>query len=226
MILKYRFWTRSIGEETLYRIARMKKFNWLIYQCMCPYIGRRILEAGCGAGTFTGYFPNAEYFLGVDQDEKFITKLRDAYAEFPQFEFLHSKLENINVDSLKSKNIDTIICINVLEHIEDDFEVLKKFYSLLREGGVLILLVPALPSLYSALDEALGHIRRYEFSSLRERVEDAGFRIVREDYFNFFGVLGWWINGKLYEHFTPIFFNIERKLKIPFGLSIFLVAKK
>ena len=238
-VFKYRFWTRSIGEETLYRIAKMKRFNWLLYQYMRPYIGKRIIEAGCGMGTFTRFFPNAEKYIGIDRESRFIEKLRDTYDAFPQFEFSCADLEHMDIQSLACQRLDTVISINVLEHLSDDRGVLKAMYDMLEPGGTLILLVPAMPALYSNLDKELGHVRRYKYDELKQKITDTGFNIVRQHYFNSFGVLGWWLNGKVlgrrllphkqlnvYEHLTPLFFSIERRMKIPFGLSIFLVAKK
>lgn len=238
-LLKYRFWTRNIGEETLYRIARMRRFNWFIYQQMQPFIGKRILEVGCGIGTFTPFFPQAEYYLGIDVQEKFIDKLRETYAEFLQFEFEVADLEKMNFTPLKSKNLDTILCINVLEHLEKDDAILEQFNQILQPDGKLILLVPAMPNLYSSLDKELGHYRRYKLSRLKKMIINSGFCVIHQQYFNTFGVLGWWLNGKLlrrrllpnrqlnlYESLAPFFFRIERKLHLPFGLSIFFVAQK
>ncbi|MCX7766679.1 MAG: class I SAM-dependent methyltransferase, partial [Candidatus Sumerlaeia bacterium] len=238
-LIKYRFWTRNIGKETLYRIARMRRFNWFIYQQMQSFIGKRILEAGCGIGTFTPFFPQAEYYIGIDKEERFIEKLRETYAEFPQFEFRVEDLDTLEIADLRSKNLDTILCINVLEHLEKDEVILEKFHQILSPGGKLILLVPAMPGLYSSLDKELGHYRRYKLSALKKTIRKTGFQIVHQQYFNSFGVLGWWFNGKilrrrllpnrqlhLYESLAPFFLRLERKLHLPFGLSIFLVAQK
>jgi len=64
---------------------------------------------------------------------------------------------------------DTVICLNVLEHIEDDATGLANISSALIPGGVAIVLVPQDPGLYGTLDEELGHYRRYSEAELRAK---------------------------------------------------------
>jgi predicted SAM-dependent methyltransferase len=98
---------------------------------------------------------------------------------------------------LRDERIDTIVCLNVLEHIAFDEAVLRAYYDLLQPGGHAIVLVPAHPSLYGPCDAALGHERRYTRVELHTKMQTAGFEVVSLDEFNRMGVPGWWVNKKL-----------------------------
>jgi SAM-dependent methyltransferase len=89
------------------------------------------------------------------------------------------------------------VCLNVLEHIEDDRATLADMYSLLAPGGRLVLLVPAFQRLYSSLDVHLRHFRRYEKDDLAQKIRDAGFTLDDLRFANRPGILGWWLNGKV-----------------------------
>ncbi len=238
-LLKYRFWTRSVGEETLYRIARMRKFNWWLYQHMQPFIGTRVLEAGCGKGTFTRFFHNVNEYLGIDVEECFITSLQETFKEFSHLNFKAIDLAAMSSELPRAQTFDTIVCMNVLEHIKDDTSLLSTFYDRLEPGGNLILLVPANPRLYSPLDEELGHYRRYALPDLTTYLKSTGFTLVESKHFNIFGMLGWWFNGTLlrrrllprrqlgfYDTLVPLFQKVEATLDLPYGLSLFIVARK
>src|SRR5438309_788954 len=95
------------------------------------------------------------------------------------------------------ERLDTIICLNVVEHIPDDVGSLAAMRALLQPAGRLVLLVPALPRIYGALDEALGHVRRYTPRELREKYDRVGFRVAHLEYFNLFGIPGWWFAGRI-----------------------------
>ena len=120
-------------------------------------------------------------------------------------------------------SIDTILCSNVLEHVEDDDAVLSRFYRFLPQGGRLVLLVPALRILYNTLDRELGHFRRYTKRELTQKLKRSHFHICSLKYFNFFGILGWFVNGTLlrrrvlpagqvrkFNQFVPLMVQMER----------------
>src|SRR4029079_2258565 len=96
--------------------------------------------------------------------------------------------------------INTIVCMNVLEHIEDDRSTLKDFASVLEPGGHLVLLVPALKALYGTLDKNLHHFRRYSEAEVREKVSEAGFAIETIRFLNRPAVPGWWLSSRVLKH--------------------------
>ena len=134
--------------------------------------------------------------------------------------------------------IDTVVCLNVLEHIEDDRATLADMYDLLQPGGRLVLLVPAFARLYGTLDEHLRHFRRYEKDELEGKVREAGFVLENLMYLNRPGIFGWWLNGKLLRRrvlprsqllaFKLLMPLLEREKERPpsTGLSLVAIGRK
>ena len=134
---------------------------------------------------------------------------------------------------------DSMIYVNVLEHVENDREELEICYKTLSSKGSLLIFVPALPCLYSAFDQKLGHFRRYKKDKLNEIVTNAGFKIVTSRYFDMPGALAWYLNFKLlnlsispekvllYDRFiVPVIKRLEALIPPPVGKNILLIAKK
>jgi hypothetical protein len=130
------------------------------------------------------------------------------------------------------------VCMNVLEHIEDDRRTLEDFASVLPPGGRLALLVPAMPSLYGTLDIHLNHFRRYDREQLRGLVAGAGFEIETLQYLNRPAVAGWWLNSKVlkrkvlprgqlaaFRWLLPLL-TLEEKRPPSFGMSLLALATR
>jgi hypothetical protein len=129
------------------------------------------------------------------------------------------------------------VCLNVLEHIAPDEQVLRAYHDLLQPGGHAIVLVPAHPSLYGPCDAALGHHRRYTSVELHTKMQNAGFEVVSLEEFNRLGVPGWWLNKKLgrrdlnprqmraFEWLLPIAKGMEA-LKLGRGLSLIGIGRR
>ena len=98
--------------------------------------------------------------------------------------------------------MDTVICLNVLEHIQDDLLGLRNIYSALEPGGRAIVLVPHGQEVYGTLDEALGHYRRYSQEELNSRMVAAGFIVERILEFNRITRPAWYMNGKIFKRTT------------------------
>jgi SAM-dependent methyltransferase len=99
--------------------------------------------------------------------------------------------------ALRSERLDTVVCCNVLEHLEPDEAVLRSFFDTLVPGGHAVILVPAHPRLMSECDRRLGHFRRYTAVELEAKLERAGFEVVSLRGFNTLGIAGWWVNKVL-----------------------------
>ncbi len=138
---------------------------------------------------------------------------------------------------------DTVICLNVLEHIGDDRTALRYMYEALQPGGHLALFVPAGAYMFGTLDVALGHHRRYDLPNLRRRVSEAGFAIERLGYLNLAGIPGWWLNSRVlkrdllpagqlawFNRLAPLFIRGERLLRrlwdAPAGQSLICIAQR
>jgi SAM-dependent methyltransferase len=138
---------------------------------------------------------------------------------------------------LAAEHLDSIICLNVLEHIEHDEATLRNFLDMLEPGGHAIILVPAHTWLYTPCDKTLGHFRRYTPDELRTKLLAAGFDVASLQQFNRLGVYGWWVSGKLkresltpfqmrlYEVLLPLAMLMDR-MKLGPGLSVIGVGRK
>ncbi|HEY2157381.1 MAG TPA: bifunctional glycosyltransferase/class I SAM-dependent methyltransferase [Isosphaeraceae bacterium] len=200
-----RFTTHD-GYYILVAVRNAGAFNRWMYRQIAPYVGRRVLEAGCGIGNLTE--------LLLDSDRLVVSDVDPFYAEMIGRRFGHmDNVRTVRMDLTKAgdyeqlagESLDTIICLNVLEHIGDDEDVLRHFYRALGPGDHAIVLVPQHPWLYSPTDKALGHERRYTKEGLAERLRRAGFEVVHQQGFNRLGALGWYVSGKLLgrEHLSP-----------------------
>jgi 2-polyprenyl-3-methyl-5-hydroxy-6-metoxy-1,4-benzoquinol methylase len=139
---------------------------------------------------------------------------------------------------VQAERIDTIVCLNVLEHIENDQATLRDFADVLPPGGHLVLLVPALKSLYGSLDKNLHHYRRYNRDELRATVEAAGFQIDSVRFLNRPAVFGWWLSSRVlkkrvmpkgqlraFKWLMPLL-RLEEKSAPRFGLSLLVLAQR
>ena len=98
--------------------------------------------------------------------------------------------------------MDTVICLNVIEHIEDDHNAMKNINSILKTGGTAIILVPHGPGIFGTLDVVLGHYRRYTNSQLQKLMEGANFEVREIIEFNRISRPAWFMNGKILKRKT------------------------
>ena len=224
--------------ETLDDLSGAVHYNQWIYQILVPYVGSRILEIGCGTGNLTGPLATHGKVLAVDVHPGYLKAAKARTKGVPGVSFKRVDLDK-SLSPLRSFRADTLICVNVLEHLSNDARVLKECYNLLPPGGRLLLFVPAFQFLFGTMDATYGHFRRYNLPGLREKMEAAGFQVEYGRYLNLLGVLGWWWNGKilgkkiiprsqmmLYDRVVRFSSKIERFLPKPVGLSLFCVGGK
>jgi SAM-dependent methyltransferase len=132
---------------------------------------------------------------------------------------------------------DTVVCLNVIEHVADDLGAMKNIGDVLSKDGRAVILVPNGPGMFGTLDEVLGHKRRYTEATLRKLVQDAGLEVERIVRFNRVGWPAWWLNGKLLRRrvfgllqikflnlLTPLFRLVDRVLPFP-PLSLIAIAR-
>ena len=99
-------------------------------------------------------------------------------------------------------SMDSVICLNVLEHVEDDRLGLLNILSVLKSGGRAIILVPHDQAIFGTLDVALGHFRRYSHQELGDKMEDAGFLVERILNFNRISRPPWYVSGRIFKRTT------------------------
>lgn len=229
-----------VGIETLERLAAAApRYNRWLFERVARWVRRRVLEIGAGVGTMSAFLMNGdrERVVLTDTDPHYLERLRERFAGHSHVGVARLRLPTFE-EALAHEGFDTIICLNVLEHVREDMLSLATMFRLLRPGGRLVLLVPALPAIYGELDRALGHFRRYQPGELRRKYAAAGFRMHHIEYFNLAGVPGWWLTGRVlkrdliptaslrwYDALVPLF-RLERLLPWRVGQSLIAVGER
>lgn len=199
-ILKYSLTDDSDGDSgavTLRRLRNARRYNDWVWSLLEPYVGSRVLEVGCGVGNFTHYLRQRDFVLATDNNPEYLAMVRSATEHLDNVEVQEIDWERADFASLRALNFDTVVCLNVLEHIEDHRAALTSFAAILPAGGQLVLQVPAMESIYGEIDRAIGHHRRYERPGVEELLDQCGFDVVETRYFNTPGIIGWYVNSKL-----------------------------
>src|SRR5690349_21720540 len=153
----------TVGAATLERMAAAPRFNRWMFARLRPWIGRRVLEIGAGIGNMSVLLLDhaaVDRVVLTDTEPYYLSRLRERFAGRAQVAVAELRLPARD-PRLVAERLDTVVCLNVLEHIEQDGAALGAMRDLLQPGGRLVLLVPSLRALYGTLDEALGHFRRY-----------------------------------------------------------------
>jgi glycosyltransferase involved in cell wall biosynthesis len=226
------------GFATLSTIKDLHNYNASIWKQIAPFVGQRVMEAGCGTGTMTQYLANRRRLIAVDIDQHYVSGLKERYAERSNVRVEWADLSAPEWPDVSHEHIDTIVSMNVLEHLADDEATLRRFYAVLGVGGCLVLLVPAHAALFGSLDTALGHFRRYDRAALASLLDRCGFEVTSTRYLNPSGVLGWFVNSRIlrrkvvphvqasiYDWVYPLIGLTDRMI-LPFGLSVLAVAHK
>ena len=166
----------DFGSHTLARLSRAPRFNAWMADVIKPWIGQRVLEIGSGVGNLTQHLVPRERYVASDVNPLYLHALR---AMEPDRPYLRAQFCDVTkVDSFPAEGgFDTVVCLNVVEHVKDDLAALENIRAMLAPGGRAIVLVPHLRQLYGTLDEVLGHERRYDEASLRDLAARAGFEV-------------------------------------------------
>ena len=231
---------KNVGHVTLMRMARLEPYNRWLAARFEGSVGARVLEIGAGFGNMTRHLLGRELVVASDLDPVALEYLRGSFREDASIRVASYRfpLDPAERDQIRALRIDTVVCLNVLEHIEQDVATLSDLHAVLGPGGRLILIVPALARLYGTLDENLHHFRRYEKRELEQKVRDAGFVLEDCRFLNRPGILGWYINGKILRRrvlprgqlaaFRLLFPLLKREEKNPpsIGMSLLAIARK
>ncbi len=216
------------GSQILGRLSRAPRFNRWMADFIAPFCGRRVLEIGSGTGNLTRHLVPRDAYVASDVNPLYLQTLRSLTADRPYLEVTLTDVTRGDSFPNPAGGFDTVICLNVIEHVLDDAGALANLRRALTPGGRAIVLVPRGPELFGTLDEVLGHRRRYTEASLRKVAADAGFEVREILPFNRTGTPAWWLNGKLLRrrHFgllqivtlnllTPLFRLVDRGLPFP-----------
>ena len=185
------------GSNILVALSEVPRFNRWMGDVLRPFVGDRVLEIGAGIGNITRRLLPRSRYTATDVNPHYLDYLRNLSQSKPYMDVRPVDLADPGSFAELEGRYDTVVCLNVLEHIPDESRAVQNLASALEPGGLAIVLVPRGPRLFGALDEALGHQRRYTRATLREALEKQGFVVERIFDFNRASVPGWWLNGKL-----------------------------
>lgn len=236
--------TDPSGLQTLERFANATRFNRWMFDTIQPYCKGHVLEVGSGIGNLSRFFLENNFRLTVSD-------LRDEYLNILHNKFGgHPNLAGIQPIDLAVVNFeerfhdllecfDTIVALNVVEHIQNDAQAIANCKKMLKPGGHLIVLVPAYRWLYNQLDVELGHYVRYQAGSLKKLLRSQQLEIMALRYFNAVGIFGWMINGRIFRKkliprgqlqifnkLVPLIKFVDSITLRSIGLSVLSVARK
>ncbi|MBP7866028.1 MAG: glycosyltransferase [Acidobacteria bacterium] len=228
----------SHGEAILKQLEQTRRLNAWMYRQIHAHVGERVLETGSGIGNLTTFFTGRRSLVATDIDPAYLEILENRFGT--RRNVTVRKLDIAAPEDFEPLRgqVDTVICLNVLEHVDDDLRALRHFHEVLPPGGKLILLVPWGRWLYGSLDRVLEHRRRYTRKTLLGVCARAGFEVVNVKRFNKIGVPAWFVNGKIfrrtgfgrfqlkvYDILIPLWRLID-KVPGPPGLSLIVFAVK
>jgi len=225
------------GGEILDRLNRAPRFTRWMSDVIRPYVGDRVLEVGAGTGNMSIHLMPRSLYWATDVKPHYLEYLVTMRATRP-----YMRVDYTNVMDAATfpagQSFDTVVCLNVVEHVPDDAGALRNIWNVLEDGGRALILVPCGQWLYGSLDEVLGHCRRYAPEQLASVAQQAGFRVERILKFNRPGVPAWWLNGRILHRktfglaqirmlniLTPIFRLLDPWLPLP-PLSIIAILRK
>ncbi len=209
-----------------------------IHGWFAPHLGGRVVEVGAGVGTFSK-------LLAADPALSELTLLEPAANNYPALEKrfagssrIHTRASYLE-EAAHELRADSIVLVNVLEHIEDDAGFMAAAHRVLEPGGRLLILVPALPAIFGSLDRAFDHYRRYTRQSLASLLVTGGFEPAKIRYVNFPGTFAWFLAGRILRRQTlgrrqvgaydrwvvPAMLRLESRWSPPFGQSLLAIAK-
>lgn len=201
---------RDSGPDILHALSAAPRFNRWMADTIRPFVGDAVLEIGAGIGNLTrALIPRRRWYVASDIDPEHLARLATRFHHRPNLEVRHCDLTRPEDFEPLRGRMDSVVCLNVLEHIEDDLAGLRNLYAALKPGGRAIVLVPHGQEIYGTLDKALGHYRRYSREELAGRLRDAGFRVERMLEFNRISRPGWYVSGRILKRTTLGYFQMK-----------------
>jgi 2-polyprenyl-3-methyl-5-hydroxy-6-metoxy-1,4-benzoquinol methylase len=224
-------------------LSQALNYNQILFEQFENYLGNRILEVGCSLGNISQLLleNTTAKLYSSDLLEEAVRQVLKLKAIYPSR--IQAEIWDLNFPppvSIEKRKYSGIVCVNVLEHIGRDRRAIDYLYNLLDEGGYLCLLVPALPVLYGSVDRSDHHFRRYTKKEIIKIVNMRGLNLINCYYFNFFGIFGWFLMGRIlkrkkigaisiriYDKIFPLLYKLEQLFGYPpIGQSLILIAKK
>jgi glycosyltransferase involved in cell wall biosynthesis len=212
--------------------------SWLA-RILRRHMGDEILEVGAGIGSLSGRLMGRRMlYMAAEKDPLHLHALRNRFLRTPNVVVQHIDPQIPEHFTGLEACFDTVLCLNILEYLDDPARTLESLRATLKPNGVLIVLVPQGPRLFGSLDRGLGHKRRYGSSQARRLLESEAFEVEKVYNFNKAGAPPWWAYSRLLgkRHINKVILKIfdktvwlwrhlDRLMPWP-GLSLILVARK
>lgn len=220
-------------------LATVYHYNHWIFTQIRDDLGQSVAEIGSGIGNITQFLLNLDRVACIEPFEPYEQFLRERFEPHRNVEIHRLAIEDVPHPDIPAGQFDSVICLNVLEHIADDVAALRTMRRLLKPRGRVVILVPALPILFGKLDEAMGHCKRYTLGMLRRALREAGLKPIRGRYMNAVGVPAWFWTGRVlkrshiaeraartFDRMVPFLSAMERIIPPPIGQSAILVGTR
>lgn len=232
------------GQKTLETISSATRFNQWMFNTVKPYCKGHVLEVGCGIGNISRLLIENNFQVSLsDYSDQYFDILRKQFSGNNLVQNIYKV--DLAVDPFEStypellNRFDTIIAMNVVEHISDDHLAIRNCRKMLKQHGHLIILVPAYSFLFNSFDRELVHFRRYTKKTLTKLFADENLQIIHKQYFNAMGMAGWYVNGtllkkklipedqmKIFDKLVPAFKLVDKLFMNRIGLSVIHVGRK
>ncbi len=222
------------------RMTRAENYFAWQHRLVMRELGQRVIEIGCGIGNFTRLMLDREAVVAVDIEADCVLRLQTTLPRSGECDRHGLRCECARVCGAQDFRCGLLRVSECSGAHRARSEALRRMADVLTPGGVVILLVPAFPSLYGPIDELLGHYRRYTRASMSRLAAEAGLSVKTAFYLNAIGFFGWWTNSHILKrhaqsaaqieffdrYVVPIASRVENLVHPPFGQSMFIVLEK
>jgi glycosyltransferase involved in cell wall biosynthesis/phospholipid N-methyltransferase len=201
----FKFWliddlyATTYGRGVLNNLTGTPQYlSWLAKK-LRPHVGDTVLEIGAGIGNMTGRLMSRRLlYVAAEKDPLHLHALRNRFLRTPNV--VVQQLDPDQPEQFASMEgcFDTVLCVNVLEYLEEPSAAIRAIRRTLKPGGVLVVLAPQGPSLYGTLDRRLGHKRRYRDAEARALLDADGFTVETSYQFNKAGTPPWWFYSRIF----------------------------
>ncbi len=223
--------------DSLEMLADLYAYNHWYYQAVRPHLRGSICDVGCGTGNFIHFLLNHERVVGIDPYGESLDVARERFHRHANVRFVQARLSDVPNDTVPAGSFDTVICVRLLDSMEDDVDSLRRMRRLCHDDGNVVIVASAHMSAYGELDRAVGHRRRYNRRSLARAFQEAGLSVTHSTYQNRLGYFGWLWQSRILrrrgiptsgartlDRLVPFLDAFERIVHPPFGQSIIMVG--